>query len=118
VDDQGESIERVSPLAVFTRIQFSPRWSALWGTEFDGIVRPFAVAGVGYLTFFEERPTWRRSGGAPGDTAATWGGGVRLVWPGTAALRFAFERWRGLRTFRYSALTWQMEVQFGDVDAL
>lgn len=116
--DEAEAPEQTAPLAAFSRIQFSPRLPFLWGETFDGIVRPFAVGGLGFVGFFEARPTYRRSNAFPSETAATYGGGVRLVWPDTAALRLSFERWRGLRSFRVSALTWQLEVQFGDVSAL
>ena len=118
VAGDGSPLEQVAPLAAFSRVQYSPRWSSLWGERFDGLVRPFATGGIGYVVFFEERPTYRRAKSESSESAATFGGGVRLVWPGAVALRLALERWRGLRSFRNSALMWQMEVQFGDVDAL
>lgn len=116
--ENGEAPQQTAPLAVFSRIHFSPRLPFLWGESFDGFVRPFAVGGLGFVGFFEERPSYRRSDAIPSETAATYGGGVRVVWPDTVALRLSFERWRGLRSFRVSALTWQLEVQFGDVSAL
>jgi hypothetical protein len=111
-------LESVAPLSVYTRIAAAPRWAWLWGSEFDTYVRPFAVAGLGYLGFFQDRPTWKRASQEPTDTAATWGAGVRLVWPEGFSLRFSFERWRSLRSFRTSSLLWQCEVQFGDVAGL
>lgn len=114
----GDELERVAPLALYTRMSFTPRLPWLWGSTVDGLVRPFGVGGLGYLAFFEDRPSYRKSDQETSETALTVGGGVRFVWPGRASLRLSFERWRGLRTFRYSAVVWKSEVQFGDVDAL
>ena len=54
-------LEQVAPLAAFSRVQYSPRWSSLWGERFDGLVRPFATVGIGYVVFFEEPRASRAS---------------------------------------------------------
>ena len=118
LNSEGEGVSDTAPVLLFSRIHFSPRLPFLWGETADSIVRPFAVGGLGYVYFVRERPSFRKSADESPEAAVTFGGGVRLVWPRQVALRLSVERWRGVKTARYSGMTYQCEVQFGDVDSL
>jgi len=118
LNSEGKEVSDTAPAFLFSRIHFSPRLPFFWGAGVDSVVRPFAVAGLGYVFFVRERPSFRKSKDESPETAVTYGGGVRLVWPRHAALRLSVESWRGVKSSRYSAMTYQCEVQFGDVDSL
>lgn len=106
----------VSPLAALSRIECAPRWTDWVGQAFGQAVRPFATAGIGYVSFFEDRglPV-SQAESETSEPMVSYGLGARLVWPRTAALRFSAERWRGVKTARYMAWAYLVEVQFGDV---
>ena len=109
-------LEPVSPVSLVSRIEFSPSLSPLLGPAVGGILKPFAIGGVGYVTFLKYLGLpIKRAKQEASEPIASFGGGFRLVWSGQAALRFSAERWRGLRTFDLSVMSYQVEVQFGDV---
>ena len=114
--EESGPLEPVSPVSAVSRIEFSPSLSPVAGAYVGSILKPYAVGGIGYVTFMKYLGLpLKRDKQEASEPIATFGGGVRLVWPGQAALRFSAERWRGLRSFDISVMSYQLEVQFGDV---
>lgn len=116
-DDGSMPKLAIAPVSIFSRIEAAPRLNFLPGDFFPRFFRPFATAGLGYVYFLQARSLpIEKARGESGESALTAGGGIRFVVPRVVAVRLSAERWRGLNSFKYSSLTYQLELQAGDVD--
>jgi hypothetical protein len=77
---------------------------------------PYLFGGVGYLAFFRNR-AWppERAEEVEGEAAIRFGTGLRVAVPEAIAFQVAAERWRGVKTFDYSAWALTVTAEFGDV---
>ena len=114
--------DEVAPLSLFSKVSFAP----LYGKFFDNKMvsevgkyfRPQLSTGFGYTFFFLQRGIeFKKNRSESSEPCVTYGVSARFIWPAQASLRFGWERWRGVRTFRYSSEIWIIEALFGDVDS-
>lgn len=109
-------LEPLSPVSILSRVEFSPPLSTIFNSGFSQYIKPFGVFGLGYVSFLKYFGLpLKKDKHETSEPIADFGAGVRFVMPGQAALRISAERWRSLRTFNISVMSYQMEVQFGDV---
>ncbi|BBH51736.1 outer membrane beta-barrel protein [Fluviispira sanaruensis] len=114
----GNSKEsNTSPLSIYSKIEGTPRLNFLLGNDLGNMFRPYFTGGIGYTIFFDERSLFAaRAKTAFGQISATYGVGFRVTFPKSIALKFSYERWRGIQTTDYQAQIIRLELVFGDVD--
>lgn len=106
-----------SPFSLFSKVSASPHLPAFLDTKTNHFIRPFATAGLGFTTFFDERALLSaRSKSAVGQVSITYGGGAKLVWSSAFALQLGVEWWRGVQTNEYAGLIYGLQLVLGDVD--
>ncbi|KAB8030794.1 outer membrane beta-barrel protein [Fluviispira multicolorata] len=115
--NQSSTNQDTSPLSIFSKIEGTPRLDYLLGNDLGNMFRPYFAGGIGYTIFFDDR-SWfaARAKSAFGEISATYGVGFRVTFPKSIALKFSFERWRGIQSSEYHAQMYRMELVFGDVD--
>lgn len=106
-----------SPLSLFSKVSASPHLPAFFGNKTGRWIRPYATAGLGFTSFFDERALLSaRSKTAAGQASITYGGGAKLVWPSAFALQLGVEWWRGVQTNEYAGFIYSLQLVLGDVD--
>ncbi len=115
-EDAENTPAEAAPIAFFSRIEMTPPLNSVASSSISEVIRPFLTAGLGTVTFMSRRGIpLEKAKKESTEPAVTFGLGLRIVVPGAAAFRFSAEKWRGVRTFRYTAWGAYFEVQFGDV---
>lgn len=113
-DELSQPAAVIAPLSFYSKVEAAPKLSQYIGSFFEN-TRVSATSGFGYLQFYQRQgiPT-ARSKEQGSDVVFTIGAGVKQAISSGAAVRISVERWRSVRTFRYSAFIIQSEVLFGD----
>ncbi len=113
----GTKFGNTSPLSVFSKTEMAPDLGKiLKNVSFAKMLRPYAVGGIGYTLFFDERsPLSARSKTAFGQISATYGGGIRIILPTSFSIKFGMEQWRGVKTGDYFSNIVFLQLNFGDV---
>jgi hypothetical protein len=112
------SVADTSPLSIYSKVVAAPDLRNLIKNQnIAEMLRPYATGGLGYTLFFDERSLLAaRSKTAFGQQSATYGGGIRIVFPTSFSIKIGAEEWRGLQTSSYFANIMFIEFSFGDVN--
>ena len=107
-------VEDVSPLSIFSKIEYAPSWA---GKTAEGLsLHPYLTGGLGYMALFSERSwTAGHSQTSFGETAATFGGGLRIVTSSSWGVKLGVEMWRGLETDHYTSMAYMLQFLLGDM---
>lgn len=110
------AVDKMSPLSLFSKIYFQPKLNSIIGDFWGAFFRPYVTGGFGYMSFFNDG-SWVsvRPQTAFGQTAITYGGGVRLAVFPYCGLKMGYESWRGLETSDYAGQIFLLQLVFGDV---
>ena len=114
----NSNLGNTSPLSIFSKVSASLNRS---GTFFDNSnfnrIRPYAVSGLGYTFFFDERSLLSaRSKTTVGQISATYGAGFKIVLPVSFSVKIGAEQWRGIEDSNYFSNIIYFQLNFGDVD--
>ncbi len=111
----GSSLPDTSPLSLFSQIEATPTWQSQG--FFGKTLRPYAVGGLGYTVFFDNRSLLAaKSKSAFGQMSATYGAGLRIILPTSFSIKMGAQQWRGVQTADYFSNIVFLQLSFGDVD--
>ncbi len=110
-------VSDTSPLSIFSKIDFEPTWPTFVPRRISSVYKPYLSGGIGYTLFFDSRSLMSgRTKSGFGQTAATYGGGLRIILPVSFSLKIGLEQWNGIENSTYSSNAFYIQLNIGDVD--
>jgi hypothetical protein len=107
-----------SPLSIFSKVSATPNLNNfIHNDAMTKMFRPYATGGLGYTLFFDNRSLLAaQTKSAFGQFSATYGGGLKIIFPLSISVKLGIEQWRGIQTSSYFSNIVFLELGFGDVD--
>lgn len=115
-ESEGEHVETF-PMLILSKVDSAPSILS-WSPSPYLSLKPFLTIGIGWLRFYANRsPSFKKSEVGSSEFSVDIGCGLKTIINKTYNLRVSVERWRGVKTAKYHAMVYQVELIWGNADA-